>query len=196
MITRLSIPTWRNERWLALLAISLLGACTTTPGIPEDALRLPESTLDVRAIQTRTFAAPSETAILAAAIALLQDMEYNIDRIEKSLGVITASKVTDADSASQKTGLFILDMLCAISMSGGCDAMSKASDEQHLTVTMVVLPSLARSGEYVTRITIQGVLYSKAEQVLVLERIDDAETYQQIYDNLRKAIYIQVSEND
>ena len=196
MITRLSIPTWRAERWLALLAISLLSACATTSGIPEDALRLPESTLDVRSIQTRTFAAPSETAILAAAIALLQDMEYNIDGIEKSLGVITASKVTDADSSSQKIGLSILDVLCVMTISGGCDAMSKASDEQHLTVTMVVLPSLARSGEYITRITIQGALYNKAEQILVLERIDDAETYQQVFDNLRKAIYIQVSEND
>ncbi len=196
MIAWLSIPAQRNGRWLALLTISLLSACAATSRIPEDALRLPESTLDVRSIQTRTFAAPSDTAILAAAIALLQDMEYNIDRIEKSLGVITASKVTDADSASQKTRLFFLDMLCAMSLSGGCDAMSKASDEQHLTVTMVVLPSLARSGEYITRITIQGVLYNKAEQILALERIDDAETYQQVFDNLRKAIYIQVSEND
>ena len=195
MSSRYSKTTCWYARWLALLAIGLLSACATT-GIPEDALRLPESTLDVRAIQTRTFAATSETAILAATIALLQDMEYNIDQIEKPLGVITASKVTDADSATQKTGLFILDMLCVISMSGGCDAMSKASDEQHLTVTIVVIPSLARSGEYVTRITIQGVLYNKAEQILVLERIDDAATYQEIFDNLRKSIYIQVSEND
>jgi hypothetical protein len=196
MIAWLSIPAQRNGRWLALLTISLLSACAATSEVPEDALRLPESTLDVRSIQTRTFPAPSETAILAAAIALLQDMEYNIDGIEKSLGVITASKVTDADSPSQKTRLFILDMLCVMVGSGGCDAMSKASDEQRLTVTMVVLPSLARSGEYITRITIQGALYNKAEQILVLERIDDAETYQQVFDNLRKAIYIQVSEND
>jgi hypothetical protein len=195
MSARHSKSTCWYAHWLALLAIGLLSACATT-GMPEDALRLPESTLDVRAIQTRTFAATSETAILAATIALLQDMEYNIDQIEKPLGVITASKVTDADSATQKTGLFILDMLCVISMSGGCDAMSKASDEQHLTVTIVVIPSLARSGEYVTRITIQGVLYNKAGQILVLERIDDAATYQEIFDNLRKSIYIQVSKND
>jgi len=195
MSARYSVPNRRYGSWLSLLAIALVSGCATT-GIPEDALRLPESTLDVRAIQTRTFAATSETAILAATIALLQDMEYNIDRIEKPLGVITASKVTDADSATQKTGLFILDMLCVISMAGGCDAMSQASDEQHLTVTIVVLPSLARSGEFVTRITIQGVLYNKAEQILVLERIDDAEIYQEIFDNLRKSIYIQVSEND
>ena len=66
----------------------------------------------------------------------------------------------------------------------------------YITVCLVVLPCLARSGEFVTRITIQGVLYNKAEQILVLERIDDAEIYQEIFDNPRKSIYIQVSEND
>lgn len=195
MSTRLSTLPCCNTSWLPLLAVVLLSGCATTR-IPEDALRLPASTLEVRAIQTRTFSAPSENAILAATIATLQDMEYNIDRIEKPLGVITASKVTDADSASQKTGLFILDLLCVLSMSGGCDSMSKANDEQHITITMVVLPSLARSDEFVTRITIQGVLYDKAARILLLERIDDAATYQQIFDNLGKAIYIQVSEND
>lgn len=195
MSTRVSTLTCCSTNWLPLLAVVLLNGCATTR-IPEDALRLPESTLEVRAIQTRTFSAPSKNAILAAAIATLQDMEYNIDRIEKPLGVITASKVTDADSASQKTGLFILDMLCVMAMSGGCDSMSKAKDEQHITITMVVLPSLARSDVFVTRITIQGVLYDKAARILLLERINDADTYQQIFDNLGKAIYIQVSEND
>ncbi len=74
--------------------------------------------------------------------------------------------------------------------------MSTAKDEQHITLTMVVLPSLARSGEYVMRITIQRVIFDKAERIKVLERIDDAGTYQQIFENLSKAIFIQVSEND
>jgi hypothetical protein len=172
----------------------LLSGCAAT--IPKDALRLPESTLDIRSIQTRTFVAPSESEILAATIATLQDMEYNIDRIEKPLGVITASKISDADSAGEKTGLFLLDLLCAASGGGGCDAMSSARDAQHITMTIVVLPSLARSGEYVTRITIQRVIFDKEERIKVLERIDDAETYQQIFANLSKSIFIQVSEND
>jgi hypothetical protein len=158
-------------------------------------LRLPESTLDIRSIQTRTFAASSENQILAATIATLQDMEYNIDRIEKPLGVITASKVSDADSASEKTGLFILDFLCMVGGDLGCDARSSARDEQHITLTMVVLPSLARDGEYVTRITIQRVIFDKVNRIKVLERIDDAETYQQIFENLSKAIFIQVNDN-
>jgi hypothetical protein len=194
MNARTSTPPRPGARWLVLIVLILLGGCAAT--VPEAALRLPESTLDIRSIQTRTFVAPSESEILAASIATLQDMEYNIDRIEKPLGVITASKVSDADSAGEKTGLFLLDLLCAASGGGGCDAMSSARDAQHITMTIVVLPSLARSGEYVTRITIQRVIFDKEERIKVLERIDDAETYQQIFANLSKSIFIQVSEND
>jgi len=176
----------------SLLVVVTLGGCATT--IPESALRLPESTLDLRSMQTRTLEAPSENDILAATIAVLQDMEFNIERIEKPLGVITASKVTDADSASEKTGLFFLDMLCALGGGGGCDAMSTAQDNQHITLTMVVLPSLSRSSEYKARITIQRVIYDKMDRIKVLERIDDAKTYQQIFDNLRKSLFIQVGE--
>ncbi len=178
--------------WLTLLATGLFGGCAAS--IPQDALRLPESTLDIRSIQTRSFASPSENDILAATIAVLQDMEFNIDRIEKPLGVITASKISDADVSSEKTRLFILDMMCVLTSVGGCDARQSAMDDQHITMTIVVLPSLARSGEYATRITIQRVIFDKAERVKVLERIDDAETYQQIFENLSKAIFIQVNE--
>jgi len=175
----------------SVLLLTVLGGCAAS--VPETALRLPESTLEVRSIQTRTLAAPSEIDILTATIAVLQDMEFNIDRIEKPLGVITASKVTDADSAGEKTGLLFLDLLCAIG-GGGCDAMSTARDDQHITLTMVVLPSLARDGEYTTRITIQRVIYDKMDRILVLERIDDAATYQKIFDNLHKSLFIQVGE--
>lgn len=171
------------------LLLLVLGGCAAS--VPEAALRLPESTLDVRSIQTRTLAAPSEIDILTATIAVLQDMEFNIERIEKPLGVITASKITDADSTSEKTGLLLLDLLCAVG-GGGCDALSTARDDQHITLTMVVLPSLARSGEFTARITIQRVIYDKMDRIKVLERIDDAETYQQIFDNLQKSLFIQV----
>ena len=40
------------------------------------------------------------------------------------------------------------------------------------------------------------LIYREAERIKVLERIDDAGTYRQIFENLSKAIFIQVSEND
>jgi hypothetical protein len=181
----------RFSEGFSLLVVMTLGGCATT--IPEAALRLPESTLDLRSMQTRTLEASSEIDILAATIAVLQDMEFNIERIEKPLGVITASKVTDADSTGEKAGLLFLDILCALG-GGGCDAMSTAQDDQHITLTMVVLPSLSRSSEYKARITIQRAIYDKMDRIKVLERINDAKTYQQIFDNLRKSLFIQVGE--
>ncbi len=181
-----------NRVACSLPLIALISGCAAS--IPEAALRLPESTLEVRSVQTRTMEAPSEIDILTATIAVLQDMEFNIERIERPLGVITASKVTDADSTGEKTGLLLLDLLCIAGGNGNCDAMSTAKDDQHITLTVVVLPSLARSGEFSARITIQRVIYDKMDRIKVLERIDDAETYQQIFDNLRKSLFIQVGE--
>ena len=112
----------------AMLVWSLAGCVTDT--VPKDALRLPESSLEVRSLQTRKLAAPSETAILTATIAVLQDMEFNIDRIEKPLGVISASKMSDADDKGEKTGLFLLDLLCAAGGGSDCDNMSTAKDKQ------------------------------------------------------------------
>lgn len=176
-----------------VLALALTGCATAT--MPESALRLEESTLEIRALQTRKLAAPSEIAILTATIAVLQDMEFNVDRIEKPLGVISASKVSDADDKGEKTGLFFLDLLCAAGGSGSCDHSSTAKDEQRLILTMVVLPSLERASEFAVRITMQRVIYDKLERVLTLERIAVADVYQEIFDNLRQALYLEVSES-
>ncbi len=146
--------------------------------------------LEIRSIQTRTLETTSELNILMAAIAVLQDMEFNIERMEKPLGIITASKVTDADSIAEKTGLIFLDFICAIG-GGGCNALSTAKDDQRITLTMVVLPSLAREGEYAVRITIQRVVYDKEDRIRVLDRIDEPEIYQAVFDNLRKSLFIQ-----
>jgi len=174
------------------IAILALAGCAATPKIPEAALRLPETTIDIRTMQSHSFAVPSETIILAAAVAVLQDMEYNLDDVEKPLGVLSASKVSDADSKSEKTGLFMLDVLCA---AGGtsCNYSANASDKQKITVTLVVLPSLARKGEFVARVTIQRVVFNKMQQVTLTEPVVDAKTYQDIFDKLSQSIFLQVN---
>jgi len=177
-----------------VLLLLFFGGCTTTPKIPEDALRLHESSLEIRQIQSRNFEVASETEILTASVAVLQDMEYNVDRIEKPLGVLTASKVVDADSASEKAGLMILDLVCALGGSGTCNAMSKASDEQNIMLTLVVLPSLARKDEFVARITLDRVVFDKQGRVKLQEAINDPEAYQQIFENLSKSIFLQINE--
>lgn len=179
---------------LLCVAVATVLAGCATGGVPEQALRLEESTLEVRAVQTRKLDAPSENAILAAMVAVLQDMEFNIDRIEKPLGIISASKVSDADDRGEKQGLFFLDLLCAAGGGSDCDNMSTAKDEQRLILTMVAMPSLQRSGEYSVRVTMQRIIFDKMDRVKIMERIATPEIYQQVFDNLRQALFIEVSE--
>jgi len=173
-----------------VIAAATLTGCVT-PQTPVDALRLQESPLEIRSLQSRTFTAPSETEILAASIAVLQDMEYNVDRIESSLGVITASKVADADSPQEQLGLLAIDLFCALGGSD-CGAMSTASDEQLIMLTLVVLPSLANRDEYVARVTLQRVVVDTMNRVKVKEAVHDPEMYQQIFERLSKSIFLQV----
>jgi hypothetical protein len=177
----------------ALLVLLAAGCATET--IPERALRLEESTLDVRAVQTRQLAAASETAILTAMVAVLQDMEFNIDRVEKPLGIMTASKISDADDAQEKRGLFLLDLLCAAGGGGDCDNMSTAKDEQQIILTMVALPSLERTGEYSVRVTLQRIIFDKEHRVKIQERITSPEIYRQVFDKLRQSLFYEVSES-
>lgn len=176
---------------IGAIVLTVLHGCGMTSKAPDNELRLEESTLEIRSLQSRTFSAPSETEILAASIAVLQDMEYNVDRIESPLGVITASKIADADSAKEQVGLFMVDLLCVLG-GGDCGAMDTASDEQLITLTLVVQPSLANTEEYVARVTMQRIVFDTMDRVKVREEIHEPEMYQQIFERLSKSIFLQV----
>lgn len=184
----LSLP-WRES--VTVFVVLLLAGCA--PSMPKSALRLPESTLELRSIQSRSFEAESEAAILAATVAAMQDMEYNIDTVQIDLGVITASKTTDASSNSAMVGYTMLEMLCAAS-GHYCDTSEKIPDKFKTTITMVVLPSLARRGEFTARITLHYVTINTRGKVIEQESIVEAEIYQQVFERLTNAIFIQANE--
>ena len=180
---------WRDSA--TIFVVLLLVGCA--PTMPKNALRLPESALELRSIQTRSFAAESETEILTATVAAMQDMEYNIDAIQGDLGVITASKTTDASSSSAVAGYTMLELLCAV---GGthCDTSGKIPDKYTTTITMVVLPSLARQGEFTARITLHYVTINTLGQVIHRQSIVEEEIYQRVFARLSSAIFIQANE--
>jgi len=165
--------------------------------IPEDAYKLPPSELKERDAQTRIFAAADEAQILRASTALLQDMEYNIDAIEYPLGVLTATKMTDADDAAQKAGLASADIamlvlygITGINLGAGGYYLS-ADDKIKLTMTLVVLPSLSNKGHFAVRATLQSELIAKSEQVKVVQIIKDPVIYQEIFAKLSKSLSLE-----
>ena len=179
-----------KSQGLGLLVAACVAGCGLTSPAKQNSLRLQESPLDVRSLQSRTFTAPSEIEILAATVGVLQDMEYNIDRIESPLGVVTASKVADADSSGEQVGLFMMDLVCVL-MTGDCNAMSTASDRQLILLTLVVQPSLSNTDKYVARVTLQRVVYDTMERIKLKEAIHEPEMYHQIFERLAKSIFLE-----
>jgi hypothetical protein len=55
---------------------------------------------------------------------------------------------------------------------------------------MVVLPSLARQGEFTARITLHYVTINTLGQVIEHKSIVKAETYQQVFERLSSAIFM------
>lgn len=182
--------SWRDSL-LVSFGLSLLLGCSGNR-IPDEAYQLPPSTLQARQAQTRTLEVTDEAEILQAAVALLQDMEYNIDFVEYPLGILSASKVVDADDAKQKAllisadvALAVLSVLTGTSPSGS--AYATADDKIDLKITLVILPSLASQDKFTVRATLQSSLITKSEHVKKVRRVENPSVYQEIFEKLYKS---------
>ena len=78
----------------SICAISVFSGCATT--IPPEALQMQPDTLANRQIQSRKYDIKTERELLSASASVLQDMGFNLDESQTSLGVIVASKSRDA----------------------------------------------------------------------------------------------------
>jgi hypothetical protein len=171
---------------LALILLSSLAACTTTPKQPE--LSLTEAPLEIREMQTRSFDAATETQILASAIAVLQDMGYSIDEVEQELGIISASK--RADATPEEKGRYVLYLLeCMLS----CTAWQMEPDEQLIDLTLAVFPRNSFTDSHAVRLTIQRQVWNRAGQLSLQEPIEDEQVYQDLFVKLSKSVFYEVS---
>ena len=189
--------TPRNlHRECLLAALLLVGSVAGCTSIPEEAYQLPPSSQSVRDAQTRTFEVPDEANILQVAVALMQDMEYNFDTIEYELGVLSGSKVVDADSLAQQTGAVVADIvLVTLSVFTGTGmslggVYGGTDDEIGLRITLVVLPSLESEVQYTARVTIQSELIDKGGRVKKVHMIENPVIYQEIFEKLSKSLFL------
>src|SRR3990172_11866594 len=102
---------------LFLISISFITGCQT---IPKDALTLSPEALAQRQIQTKKYETTDEAKILSACAALLQNTGFNIDESETKLGLISSSKMRNAEN----TGQIALAILVA-ALGGGVTPIDK-----------------------------------------------------------------------
>ncbi len=176
---------------VAALVLLALGACET---LPEDAFRLSESAMEMRKMQTRTYEDVTDIQILSASSAVLQDLGYAIDEVEKELGVLSASKRADARDNAEIAGKIALDVAdCILTLFIGCedDAFQSSKDVQDIRMTLVVIPDLETEGAYKVRLTMQRVVWARSGELYEQETINDVTVYQSFFDKLSKSVFLE-----
>lgn len=168
---------------ILLVGIFLIAGCQT---IPKDALTLSPESLANRQMQTRKYETKDEGEVLAACAGLLQDMGFNIDESETNLGLITASKQRSAKNAGQ-----IAAAVLVAALGGGVMAVDK---EQKMRASVVTRPIGDERNYIAVRVTFQRIVWNTEGKVTKSESIIEPAVYQEFFDKLSKAIFLEGQE--
>lgn len=150
----------------------------------QELMKLSESNLQERQLQTKLYKTDKEMDILNASVSSLQDMGFNIDEINREFGVITCSKTRDAREVGQQVGLFFLGLIA------GAAVFDMADHTQHIRATVVTTPKAVSSAVGV-RFTVQRVIYNHKRNVIGVETVKEPEIYSAFFDKLSKAIFLE-----
>jgi len=173
------LPAGRWVRFCALALTLLIGGCAT--GIPRDALLLPRQSLAIRQMQTRYYETGDEKMVLSACMELLQDLGFILDESETKLGVLVASKQRSAVDAADVTTSILLAALL------GTDVVYDT--EQKMRASVVTRPLGGK--RVAVRVTFQRVVWNSKNMVTKREAITDPNLYQEFFDKLSKAIFLE-----
>ena len=165
-----------------LLATSLLvSGCENH--IPKEALELKQENLQLRQLQTRSFETKEEKKILSSGASVLQDLGFSIDESESPLGVIVGSKDRDAVEAGQVAGAVMMAVLFGVSMP--------IDQNQKIRASLVTRPTDKKTN---LRVTFQRVVWNTQGQVSRTESIEDPKIYQEFFEKLSKAVFLEAHE--
>ena len=176
---------------IVMFAVACFTGCET---LPRDAFRLSETALETRQVQTRTYEDVTDLQILSASSALLQDLGYAIDEIEKPLGVISASKRADARKTSQVARTLTADATqCLLTFFLACEGKRfKATDDiQDIRLTLVALPVHSDEKLFSVRVTMQRIVWDRESRLSEQETISDADVYEAFFAQLSKSVFLE-----
>ncbi len=169
---------------LLFTLMSLLVGCQ--PGIPKDALIFTPQTLQERQLQTRRFDTNDEATILAACASLLQDLGFNLEESETEVGVIVGSKDRSAVDAGQIVGAIFVAALTGVAMP--------TDTNQKMRACVVTKPVGENEESIAVRVTFQRIVWNSQGQISKREGLKDPEFYQEFFNKLSKAIFLEAHE--
>ena len=169
----------------------MLAACET---IPRNAFRMSESAFEVRELQTREYSAVSDTQVLSASTAVLQDLGYAIDEAEPKLGVVSASKRANATNQLEALGTMTIDgVTCLFSFLLLCNGKyyGEIDDVQDIRLTLITRPQRESDGDVAVRVTIQRIVWDKKGRLSEQSTVTDGEVYAAFFEKLSKAVFLE-----
>ncbi len=130
----------------AVASMALLSACQTDSR--QQILAMDKSQVALRAIQTRAFDTTDQALTLRTMVASLQDLGFTVDRVDKTLGLVSATKA----------GNYLLKMTVTARRHGETQTVVRASAQHNITA------------------------------------VSDPKPYQQFFDSLSQALFLEAHE--
>jgi hypothetical protein len=168
---------------LCLLVAASLVVTGCVQQIPKEALELRQESLQLRQLQTRGFETSNEKKLLSSGAAVLQDLGFSIDESETPLGVIVGSKDRDAVEAGQVAGAVMVAVLFGVSMP--------IDKNQKIRASLVTRPTDKKTN---LRVTFQRIIWNTQGQVSRTESVEDPKIYQEFFEKLSKAVFLEAHE--
>jgi len=151
--------------------------------LPPEALQLTHESLKQRQLETRRFDTDDEDKMLSASAGVLQDLGFNLDESESSLGLIVASKDRDATETGQVVGQILVAALFGV--------VTPIDKNQKIRVSLVTRHIGDQNRDIAVRVTFQRIVWNTQGQISKLETLDDPKMYQQFFAKLSKSVFLE-----
>ena len=100
-----------NRIAAVMLAVATLAGCVNANAVAMKMGGPPASNIDLRALESRRFATGDQRAALLAATQTLQDLGFTISESSAEVGLLSGSKVRDAEETQGVVGGIVMGLL-------------------------------------------------------------------------------------
>ena len=171
----------KNILLITVMSIFLAG-CTT---IPEDALKLSETSLEDREMQTRIYEGVTEEEILSACVGIVQDLGFTIIESETDLGLLVGEKQRSAVEPGQVAAAV------AVALLGGGSMPIDNEQDIHFSIVTMPVKWNQDDNRYFVRATVQRIVRNTNGQVSKIEGIRDPEIFREFFEKLDKSLFLE-----
>ncbi len=180
---------------LLVLVLTCFNGCVSVQ-VPYGIFQVPDSTINVRDLQSEVYSEGNEEKVMSACAGALQDLGFNIEESETELGLIVASKTRTAMNKNAFAGAFALD-LCIAVMAGysgsgysGSSLHRQVDDVQRLKGSVIVSKRVAKEG-YIVRVNFQRIVWNVAGEISKMETLNAPKLYHGFFEYITKALFLE-----